>query len=85
MTDNARTQGASSSNASAMMSGAEAGDLFGRTLRSVATLVGACVLFVGGLSAVAVAVTSKAVGASPSAAEVHEVSPPAAPKKPLSI
>jgi hypothetical protein len=37
-------------------------DLFGQTIRMVAILVAACVLFVGGLSVAAVTITSKAVG-----------------------
>jgi hypothetical protein len=57
-----------------------------QTLRTVALLVGACVLFVGALSLVAVAVTSRALGGSASEARSSE---PAAPgtgaKKPLSI
>ena len=57
-----------------------------RTLRSVALLVGACVIFVGGLSVVAVAVTSRAVGtgaAGATQAGTHDADPSA--KKPLSI
>lgn len=55
-----------------------------RTLRTVAILVGACVLFVGALSVLAVAVTSRAVGARGDSKEAtSEVSPNA--KKPLSI
>jgi hypothetical protein len=55
-----------------------------RTLRTVAVLVGACVLFVGALSVIAVAVTSRAVGARGDSKETaSEVSPNA--KKPLSI
>ena len=52
-----------------------------RTLRAVVLLVGVCVLFVGALSLVAVAVTSRAVGGS------EGRSTEAAPnvKKPLSI
>jgi hypothetical protein len=53
-----------------------------RTLRTVALLVGACVLFVGALSAIAVAVTSRALGAR-SEAVATEPAPNA--KKPLSI
>ena len=37
-------------------------DLFARTLRTVAILVAVCVVFVGALSAAAVAIASKAVG-----------------------
>lgn len=39
-------------------------ELFARTLRTMAALVAACVVFVGTLSLVAVIVTSKAVGAA---------------------
>lgn len=53
-----------------------------RTLRSVALLVAACVLFVGALSLVAVAVTSRALG-SGEGARSTESAPNA--KKPLSI
>jgi len=58
-----------------------------RTLRTVALLVGACVLFVGALSIVAVAVTSRAVGARADSKETaSDVSPNARnAKKPLSI
>ncbi len=59
-------------------------DLFKKTLRTVAILVGACVLFVGALSAAAVAITSRAFGTAPaSAAELSK--PDATAKKPLSI
>ena len=60
-------------------------DLYKQTLRMVAILVGACVLFVGALSAAAVAITSRAF--SPAAgAEAAELSKPDAnAKKPLSI
>lgn len=58
-------------------------DLFKKTLRTVAILVGACVLFVGALSAAAVAITSRAFGAPASAAELSK--PDATAKKPLSI
>jgi hypothetical protein len=51
--------------------GREPGDLFGQTLRTVILLVGACVLFVGALSTVAVVITSKAVG-DPSSSHVSE-------------
>jgi uncharacterized membrane protein len=54
-----------------------------RTLRAVALLVGACVLFVGALSLVAVAVTSRALGGGASDARSSESAPNA--KKPLSI
>lgn len=61
------------------------GDLFGRTLRTVALLVGACVLFVGALSAAAVAITSKAMGSSAAVqGEVNSTSSTAT-KKPQSI
>jgi hypothetical protein len=53
-----------------------------RTLRTVALLVGACVLFVGALSLVAVAVTSRALGGG-SEARSTESAPSG--KKPLSI
>ena len=60
-------------------------DIFARTLRTVAVLVGACVLFVGTLSTAAVLIASKAVGPSsqPTVTEARELS--AASKKPLSI
>jgi hypothetical protein len=55
-----------------------------RTLRTVALLVGACVLFVGALSIIAVAATSRAVGARGDSKEAAtDVAPNA--KKPLSI
>jgi len=57
-----------------------------RTLRSVALLVGACVLFVGALSLVAVVVTSRALGdgtRGASEARSSETAPNG--KKPLSI
>jgi hypothetical protein len=62
-------------------------DLFKKTLRTVAILVAACVLFVGALSAVAVAITSRAFGApAGSASSAAELSKPdATTKKPLSI
>jgi len=56
-----------------------------RTLRTVALLVVACVVFVGALSAVAVAVTSRAVGSSSAAARSPEGEAASAVKKPLSI
>jgi hypothetical protein len=62
----------------------DSSDLFGQTLRTVAVLVGVCVLFVGSLSTAAVLITSKAMASSPRAADVQD-STPAAPKKPLSI
>ena len=55
--------------------------LAARTLRKALVLVGACVIFVGVLSVVAVAVTSRALNAG-SAAQATDT--PAA-KKPLSI
>jgi hypothetical protein len=57
-------------------------ELLAKTLKTVAVLVAACVLFVGTLSLVAVIVTSRAVG--PAAAEAAKDAPPA-PQKPLSI
>jgi hypothetical protein len=54
-----------------------------RTLRMVAVLVAACVIFVGALSVIAVAVTSRAVGAGSAEARSTETAPAA--KKPLSI
>jgi hypothetical protein len=54
-----------------------------QTLRTVALLVGACVLFVGALSVIAVAVTSRALGGSSTEARTTESAPNA--KKPLSI
>ena len=73
--------------AAGLASLSEPRDLFGQTVRTVVILVGACVLFVGSLSAAAVAITSKAMGASssPSTAEACDSKPAAAPKKPLSI
>jgi hypothetical protein len=55
--------------------------LTSRTLRMVGVLVAACVLFVGVLSVVAVAIASRAVNASTGA---QATDTPAA-KKPLSI
>ena len=55
-----------------------------RTLRSIALLVGACVIFVGALSVVAVAVASRAVGAGAGTQAGARDTDPAA-KKPLSI
>jgi hypothetical protein len=62
-------------------------ELFSRTIRTVAALVGACVLFVGLLSITAVVVTSRAVsGSSLSAASESSPANAAGPaKKPLSI
>jgi hypothetical protein len=56
-------------------------ELVKRTLRTMGILVAALVVFVGALSLIAVAVTSKAVGGSK--ADNSEV--PTAAKKPLSI
>lgn len=53
-----------------------------QTMRSVALLVGACVVFVGALSLVAVLVTSRAVGSGAKQADSHEAAKAA---KPLSI
>ncbi len=62
-------------------------DLFKKTLRTVAILVASCVLFVGALSAAAVAITSRAFGgAAGSASSAAELAKPDAnAKKPLSI
>ena len=54
-----------------------------RTLRTVALLVGACVLFVGALSVIAVGVTSRAVGGG--ATEARTTDSAQSAKKPLSI
>ena len=57
-----------------------------QTLRTVALLVGACVIFVGALSVVAVAVTSRALGASTSEARTTgDGEQGKNAKKPLSI
>jgi hypothetical protein len=53
-----------------------------RTLRTIALLVGACVIFVGALSVVAVAVASRAVGTGTQAG-ARDTDPTV--KKPLSI
>ena len=58
-------------------------DLVRRTLRTVGLLVAACVLFVGVLSVVAVAITSRAVNAGGAGAQATETNENA--KKPLSI
>lgn len=59
-------------------------DLLKQTLRTVLVLVCACVLFVGALSGAAVAITSRAFAAAPSAgSELGQ--PDANAKKPLSI
>ena len=44
------------------MTNSTTGDIFGQTVRTVAILVGACVLFVGVLSVTAVAITNRALG-----------------------
>lgn len=92
--------GVSSPKAGVATAPASAEDLLRRTLRMVAILVAACVLFTGGLSLLAVAVTSHAVAASGPAADVDEPAREVAPntgrqvdaptkadpaKKPLSI
>jgi hypothetical protein len=56
-----------------------------RTLRSVGLLVGACVLFVGALSLVAVAVTSRALGDGSRGSEARSTESAPNAKKPLSI
>lgn len=61
------------------------GDLARRTLRTMAVLVAACVLFVGLLSLTAVLVTSRAVGEDAAAHRVPSASPAAGSTKPLSI
>ncbi|MBX3233661.1 MAG: hypothetical protein KIT84_21180 [Labilithrix sp.] len=66
-------------------------DLFARTWKTVVVLVGACIVFVGGLSATAVFVTSRAVApASRSTSDESEAKTPApaattTAKKPVSI
>ncbi len=63
-------------------------DILRRTARTVVVLVGACVVFVGGLSATAVVLASKAVApaahASPADADDAKPASPTT-KKPLSI
>ena len=61
----------------------EPGDLRTRTVRTVAILVGSCVLFVGALSVAAVAITNRAVGstARQGAAETTETAKPPATNK----
>jgi len=54
-----------------------------RTLRTIAMLVGACVIFVGALSVVAVAVASRAVNAGGTQAGARDTE--TSVKKPLSI
>lgn len=73
-------------------------DLFARTLRTIAVLVGSCVLFVGVLSVTAVVITNKVLGTdAPVGIETSRASGPegktesaeapdtksAAPKKPV--
>jgi len=59
-------------------------ELLARTLKTVAILVSACVLFVGALSLAAVLVTSKAVGSA--GVEAQKADPPSTNvKKPTSI
>ncbi len=66
-------------------------DLFARTWKTVVVMVGACVVFVGGLSATAVFVTDRAVApATHSSSAESDAKTPAPPatttaKKPLSI
>jgi hypothetical protein len=60
-------------------------DLFGQTLRTIAVLVGACVLFVGTLSTAAVLITSKAMGPSAHESSAAPDAPSPTAKKPLSI
>lgn len=61
----------------------ESRDLFGRTLRTVAILVGACVLFVGALSVAAVVITNKAMeGREAAGASDAEPSPSNSPGLP---
>ena len=72
---------------SAMSLAGEPRDLLARTLRTVAVLVGTCVLFVGVLSVSAVVITNKAMGnsgqeTSSGSAEVEGSTKSAAPKKP---
>jgi hypothetical protein len=55
--------------------------LLAQTLRTTAILVGACILFVGLLSAGAVLITSKAVGASPSSSSTEASGKESSPKK----
>jgi hypothetical protein len=57
-------------------------ELMTKTLKTVAILVGVCVLFVGALSLIAVLVTSKAVGSGTAESAKTEAN---ATKKPLSI
>jgi len=73
----------SNTKSAGMVLAASGDDLAKRTLRMVGILVGALVLFIGSLSLVAVLVTNKAFGTSPSAADVSAPSKDA--KKPLSI
>ena len=69
-------------------SGGGEGDLFAQTLRMVALLVVACVLFVGALSTAAVVITNKAfgsAGADTPASGTSDTRTAAASKKPTSI
>ena len=59
-------------------------NLVRRTLRAVGLLVAACVIFVGVLSLLAVAITSRAVNAGGAGAQATEAPGPTS-KKPLSI
>ena len=71
-------------NAAPIVHAGTSDDLARRTLRMVGILVGACVLFVGTLSLLAVLITNKAFGSStPSAADLS--APAKDAKKPLSI
>jgi hypothetical protein len=51
-------------------------DLLKQTLRTVAVLVTACVVFVGALSAAAVAITSRAFASPSSSASVTDLAKP---------
>jgi len=61
----------------------EESSLLRRTLKMVAILVGACVLFVGTASVLAILIVTKAVGGAPKTELPQNESPTA--KKPLSI
>ncbi len=52
-------------------------DLFKKTLRTIGVLVGACVVFVGALSLVAVVVVSKAFDSSPKTIQASAAAPSA--------
>jgi hypothetical protein len=60
-------------------------DLLRQTLRTVGVLVAVCVLFVGGLSVLAVAITSRAVSAGGTSAGTQSRDASETAKKPLSI